>query len=232
MDNSKKFDVMSLFRLSATSMSAAILLILASISPQVAVMGFIFAIFAFVVLIAAFTQIFPQVHKFYETIAKFNDELTILFILISLVSIIRNWVTIIKAINGITDNVVPKQVLWVQSAISTSILIWLYSFVLFFCVVVLFDVTKSAIKIFGKLGVKQALFRLLASIFYVLGCWGVAHYMFIFDVSTFNLILFVLSILLTLSMFVYLALHKSKMSTENNEVASNVNPSEQKNSIK
>jgi len=221
MENLKKSDVTNLFRLAATSMSAGVMLIIASTSAQIAIVGFAFCLFAFIALIAAFTQIFPRLHKFYDTVLKYNDELTILFILISFLSIIRNWVAILKDVSGVTGNITAQH--WVQSVSSTIILIWLLAFALFFCVVVLFDFSKTAKRLFEQLERREAIIRLVVSILYIVGCAGVAHYIYVFNTSASNLVLFILSILITISMFIYLALHKPKKNT-----VSNKNPSENK----
>lgn len=214
MENSEKrpqSDMISLFRQAATAMSAGVLLIIIGTPPQIVWIGFFFSILSMVLLVAALFQIIPKCHKFSEVMAKFNNELTILFILISLISVIRNWVAITTSINNASGKIVNQQVLCIQSFSSHAILYWVIVFGILFCIVASFDITRIIKRALQKSGSKiQRIKRICAIFFYVLGLWGFTTYLPTFNKGTLNLVLFILSSLVTIILFIYLSLSAVK----------------------
>ena len=205
MGNEQRVDMISLFRQAATAMAAGILLVLIGTPQQLAIIGLAFCIYSFVLVIAAFIQIFPRCHNFSEVMGKFNDELTVLFIIVSVYSIFRNWAAITSAINN-SGKTLEQSVLWVQYISSFGIPIWLGAFSIALLVVMVCDffrMTRGNIEALGK---GRGLLFTVASIIYVLGCLGVAE----FSIK-FNLALLILSLLFIIGAGAYIVWQKGKI---------------------
>ena len=208
MTNSN-YDVMTLFRQSITAMSAGILLIIIATTSQSAIIGFTFAIYSLILIAAGFFQILPKCHKFPEAISKFSDETTILFMIVSLFSIIRNWAAIILTVNS-SNKITQHGVLWVQSISSFGIAIWFIVFFLAFLTVSVFDILKNTSRTIKKVGLLRGIWFTFDMILFIFGSMGIAQ----FGTQKYNLILLIISIIITILSATYIIGQKSKMKAE------------------
>ena len=204
--NNERRDVVTIFRQAATAMAAGILLILVGTAPQLAIIGFIFAIYSLILLVIGFLQIFPKIQHIPEAMKKFTDELTILFMVVSLYSIVRNWAAIIKTLNASTKSV-AHSVLWIQSVSSYGIIIWFVVFFLAFVSVAVIDIFRRTSHNVKLAGFPRGLSYTLAMIIYVLGCGGIAQ----FGTVTFKLALFIPSLVITILSATYVLWLKDKI---------------------
>ncbi len=204
METNQQGDMFSLFRQAATAMSAGILLILTGTTQQLNIIGLAFSVISFIILFAAFFRLFEKYRKFSDFVFKISDELTILFIVISLYSIIRNWAAITNAINA-ANNATVHGISWAQSASYWIVIVWFLLFAIAFIATALFFIMRVAKKNMEKLGAR-GLFIILAAVLYTLGCAGIAK----FVNGTLNLAFFILSLLVTLVSGAYIIWQKNK----------------------
>jgi hypothetical protein len=220
MVNKQDNDIITLFRQAATAMTAGILLILIG-TQRLAITGFVFSIYSFILLVAALIQIFPKCHKFPEFMGKFTDELTILFMFISLFSILRNWTGITTAINS-GNKTVEQDVSWVQSVSSHVIPYWLILFLAAFMVVALFDILRRAWRNIKILGLRRGFLFTSSILIYALGCWGIAR----FGTVTLNVAWLIPSLLVTIGSGVSIVCQKAKIKRANIGTRSLISQSE------
>ena len=93
-------DKFALVRQAATSMAACALLTVIGSSPMVPYLAFIFLCFSGFFLVTASFQLWAGFTKFCEHVRKLGDTLSFAFMLVALVSILRNWSIISDRLRG------------------------------------------------------------------------------------------------------------------------------------
>ena len=160
--NENRPDSLVLFRQTATSMSAAILLITIGKPIEVNYLGGIFLIFAVIFLLASLGQVSSKLQSITNWIRNLGDNLTFSFILVTLVSIIRVLLDFIKEPSNI--NLFPYPIVTFVRSISPSIILaWFYAFAIIFVIVSFYESTRNIKSLYRRAGKRDASLRLILS---------------------------------------------------------------------
>jgi hypothetical protein len=207
--NISKTDPLVLFRQATTSMSAGLALMLTGIlttnkgSPsQLLFIGFGFFCLSFVFLIAALIQL--KWHWFPSLISQLGDGLTVVFIIINIATVIKNWADIIKTItesNAFSDTTFNS----LQPIISYGIPIWIEAFAVIILIVLITYIIKGFISSSRQFGFFQTLFKFLAVIFFCFGIYGIIKLSSLSNINIYiNRALLVLCIISIIGSVIYL----------------------------
>jgi hypothetical protein len=153
-------DIYILFKHAVSFMSASILFIAIGTPQIVMAIGIVFAALSMLFLIAAFGQIIRGWKKFTDYIINFGDDFTFTFILVSILSIMKGWATLLNAHNE-TEQHISILVDWVRSRSPSAIIIWIYLFFLCFIIVSLVAIYQNSQRMRIKFGSKDTITRLI-----------------------------------------------------------------------
>ena len=132
MNNNSQNDIFSPFRQSATAMSASLLLIIIAITNKLAFWALFVAILSlilsFTILFSCFIKLFTKLNKFTDFVFKLTDQLTYIFILISLVSIIKSLSAIVNLLISSGNKTSPQNLALMRPLSYWTVLIWLCFF--------------------------------------------------------------------------------------------------------
>lgn len=197
--NKNVSDGLSLFRQSATLMAAGILLAAIGKPGQLLVIAGLLLLTSIPFLIAGVAQIFPRCKGFVNWMRTIGDNLTLDFIIVSTISIVQNWSGIKGALsrgNGIDLSAIPWLNDVLQWVIWYDLPIWLI-FVLWIVLgaYIVIEICKILYSLYRTYGARKSLLLLLLAVLYVGSIYGIVY--FSNWSSTFNRILFFISVSLT-----------------------------------